>query len=416
MPREYSPWTRNSSSSAYIWARAEFLISPESSSDARARSSVIETAALQSVYATQFLSVSSDSGRDTWYPAGTARLAPSLPSGRIAHPSGSGSAKGSAGTRNAPTASATTAPPAPSQAIRPGHRRRADGGATCADGTGGGATREGGAGGPVGRGCCAGGRTASVSSSRTRRADGRRAGSLRSSPSMASASGPRAAEGGAGVASRTDWRAAGVLPRRNGETPSVAVYSSTPRDHRSLAGPGSCPDTRSGATYSGEPTKPPVSVSRVSPPIRAMPKSVRTTRPCRPGSTLSGFTSRCRTPAACAASSAPSTSRPIRAASRASRVPSSSTSPSVRPCSSSSTSQGRPSTTATSYTLTTAGWSRRAAARASRRMRSQALARSRSGRWSGIRGSLTATSRPTVSSRARHPVPMPPRPSLPVSR
>lgn len=233
---------------------------------------------------------------------------------------------------------------------------------------------------------------------------------------MASASGPRAAAGAAGVALITDWSVAGVLLRRNGDTPSVAAYRTTPRDHRSEAGPGRCPRTRSGAMNSGEPTKPPVSVRLVSPSIWAMPKSVRTTRSWRPSITLSGFTSRCRTPAACAASRAPSTSRPILAASRAPSVPSWSASPSVRPCTNSMTIHGCPSSTATSWTLTTAGWSSRAAARASRRIRSKTVVRSRSGRWSGTRGSLTATSRSTVSSLARHTVPIPPCPSLLRSR
>lgn len=69
-----------------------------------------------------------------------------------------------------------------------------------------------------------------------------------------------------------------MLLRRNGDTPSVAAYSTTPSDHRSEAGPGRWPSTRSGAMYSGEPTKPPVSVRLVSPSIWAMPKSVSTTR------------------------------------------------------------------------------------------------------------------------------------------
>ncbi len=40
---------------------------------------------------------------------------------------------------------------------------------------------------------------------------------------MTSASGPCAEAGGAGAALSTDWSVAGVLLRRNGETPSVAA-------------------------------------------------------------------------------------------------------------------------------------------------------------------------------------------------
>ena len=88
-------------------------------------------------------------------------------------------------------------------------------------------------------------------------------------------------------------------------------------------GPGRCrPDIRSGAVYSGEPTKDPVSVSVVAPATWAMPKSVRTTRPVPSSrSTFAGLMSRCRTPAACAVRSAPSRAMPIRAASAASTGP-----------------------------------------------------------------------------------------------
>ncbi len=111
--------------------------------------------------------------------------------------------------------------------------------------------------------------------------------------------------------------------RRNGDSPLRAVQSSAPSDHRSASGPVLVPDIRSGAVYSGEPTKEPVSVSVVAPATWAMPKSVRTTRPVPDSTrTLAGLMSRCSTPAWCAARSALSRSAPIRAASRASTGPS----------------------------------------------------------------------------------------------
>lgn len=225
---------------------------------------------------------------------------------------------------------------------------------------------------------------------------------------------PRA--GTCGSADSTAWRVAGVCERRYGDIPSTAAYSTTPSDHRSDSGPGRCPRTRSGEMYSGEPTNAPVSVSCCSPSTWAIPKSVRTTRSPVPSMTLSGLTSRCRMPIAWAAISASRTARPIRAASRGSRVPSWRRSPSDGPRTSSMTIHGLPSSTATSWTVTTEGWSIRAAARASRCMRWCTVLCSRSPRCSGTRGSLTATSRSTTSSWARHTVPIPPCPSRASSR
>src|SRR5690606_10004595 len=178
---------------------------------------------------------------------GTARLTARSFSSRVFQPSGSGPAKGSAITRYAATAPATTAAPSPIRVLRPSRTPfpPEPGTGTCTTWVGGGG---------------AGGFAAASSRARTRAAFGRRDGSLSSSAVMTSASGPWAVAGAAGVALRTDWSVAGVLLRRNGDTPSVAAYSTTPSDHRSEAGPGRWPSTRSGAMYSGEPTKPPVSV------------------------------------------------------------------------------------------------------------------------------------------------------------
>ncbi len=110
--------------------------------------------------------------------------------------------------------------------------------------------------------------------------------------------------------------------RRNGDSPLSTVHSSAPTDHRSDSGPVRSPDIRSGAVYSGEPTKEPVSVSVVAPATCAIPKSVSTTRPV-PDSirTLAGLMSRCSTPTSCAVRTALSRATPIRAASAASTGP-----------------------------------------------------------------------------------------------
>ena len=95
------------------------------------------------------------------------------------------------------------------------------------------------------------------------------------------------------------------------------------------AGVASPPRMRSGAVNPGEPITMPVWVSRGSPSNCAMPKSVSTARSSQPSpillvamSTLLGFTSRCSTPAVCAAASADSSCWPIRQARAAESRPS----------------------------------------------------------------------------------------------
>lgn len=161
----------------------------------------------------------------------------------------------------------------------------------------------------------------------------------------------------------------------------------------------------------------------------AMPKSVSTTRPSAPSRTLPGFTSRCSTPAACAALSAVTIRWPVRAASAGGRVPlSSSTSARVREGTYSMTMHGSAGPAApagssapgvsstTSCTTMTLGCVILAALRASRRVRSWRRSRSSSERcgWTCMR--FNATSRPRNSSSARHTAPMPPLPSSSRSR
>ncbi len=63
---------------------------------------------------------------------------------------------------------------------------------------------------------------------------------------MTGASGP-AWRGSSASSSTTACMVLSGEVRRNGERPSTAVYSVAPSAHRSEAGPGSWPRTRSGA-------------------------------------------------------------------------------------------------------------------------------------------------------------------------
>ena len=92
--------------------------------------------------------------------------------------------------------------------------------------------------------------------------------------------------------------------------------------------------------YSGEPITSPVAVSCVESCSAAMPKSVSTALPSMRSRTLPGLTSRCMIPAACAARSAASTSRPMRAVSAGDSAPSRSRDSSDVPRTSSMTIHG----------------------------------------------------------------------------
>ena len=106
---------------------------------------------------------------------------------------------------------------------------------------------------------------------------------------------------------------------------------------------------RSGEMKCGEPSTMPGVVRLLSAGIRATPKSVSTQRPSVQISTLAGLTSRCRTPAPCATSSAPSRAIPIFATARGASGPSPMImSARLRACSSSITIHGRPPSVTTS--------------------------------------------------------------------
>src|SRR6266508_2867499 len=149
---------------------------------------------------------------------------------------------------------------------------------------------------------------------------------------------------------------------------------------------------RSGEMYAGEPRIMPGRVTVVSEPATtANPKSLSTTRPSAVSNTLLGLTSRCSTPARCAACRAASTPSPIRATRSGGSGPSwEITSCSERDGTYSITIHCRLSDSTMSYIRITLRWLSRAA---------------------GITISLTATSRSSASSWASQTVPMPPRPS-----
>ncbi len=156
----------------------------------------------------------------------------------------------------------------------------------------------------------------------------------------------------------------------NGPWPSTAAYSVAPSDHRSEAGVAELPWIRSGAVKPGDPMTIPVWVSRESPSKVAIPKSVSTARPLSASITLLGLTSRCSTPAACAVASADSSWRPASAALGGGSGPDLAMIwSSDSAWTSSMTIHGRPSSSATSNTVTSPGWLSRAAVRASRWVR-----------------------------------------------
>ena len=137
-----------------------------------------------------------------------------------------------------------------------------------------------------------------------------------------------------------------------------------------------------------------------------MPKSTTFTVPLAVTRTFSGFRSRCTTPAACAAPSAPATSIATATACSGENRDAPSTSRSERPSTYSLAMKRQPSASSNAYTVATDGCVMVAAARASRRRRSRC-----SGSVDTSGGNpLSATSRPRRRSRARYTTPMPPRP------
>ena len=116
---------------------------------------------------------------------------------------------------------------------------------------------------------------------------------------------------GAGLAVKDGLHGRGGRGTLEGRAALQGRVQRRPEGPQVRQGPGP-PDRGAarGARKAGVPTIPPVLVIAVSCLIAAMPKSVSTTRPSSASSTFPGLTSRCSTPAACAARSAPSTCSP----------------------------------------------------------------------------------------------------------
>ena len=215
---------------------------------------------------------------------------------------------------------------------------------------------------------------------------------------------------GAGTSEFTCWKAIwiGVSPV-NGCAPVSISYSRTPAAYTSVRASLEPLTTSSGARYATVPNTVPVVVDVTSVTARARPKSATLMRPSAAMSTFSGLTSRCTSPARCAAASASST-----------RSATSSASPTVRdPRSARWRRRLTPSTysivrydvspsTPWSYTPTRPGWVSRAAARASRRNRATKSAPAAPSARCGCM-TLSATSRSSRRSTARYTVAMPPR-------
>ncbi len=136
----------------------------------------------------------------------------------------------------------------------------------------------------------------------------------------------------------------------------------------------------------------PAEVSRIAASVAtlAVPKSTTLSAPAAPRCRFAGLTSRCTTPARCAASS-PSAACPARwhvSDTLSGPRPASSAARSL-PVSNSITRYGRPSCSPVSSTVTTLGWTTRAAVLASRANRSRVAASATAGARI-----LTATAQP----------------------
>jgi hypothetical protein len=193
-----------------------------------------------------------------------------------------------------------------------------------------------------------------------------------------------------------------------GVRPSTAAYRVAPSAHTSSAGVGSSPRASWGEKYAGVPLIRPEWVSVGSPVVLEMPKSEILAPSLSVTRMLPGFTSRWTVPRLCAAASPSATWAPILAARSGVSRPSWAVSwARVRPGTYSITSQMRSPSSIASKIDTTFGWLSGADERASR------IARARSGADSpgGCPTCLTATSRPSSSSRHSQTCPMPPRPT-----
>ncbi len=197
------------------------------------------------------------------------------------------------------------------------------------------------------------------------------------------------------------------MPAENGGAPVSISNKTQPREYRSDCGPAAWPDACSGDRYAAVPSTPRVPVVPSPPSARAMPKSRTLTSPPPVSTMFAGLMSRCTSPAACATSSASQTAAAMRTASPSGSGPAwSRTCRRVGPTTSSITMNAEVPSTPESNTVTSRGWLSRAACRASRSNRARNPG---SAAYCGL-STLTATSRPSTSSLARHTIAMPPVP------
>ncbi len=198
-----------------------------------------------------------------------------------------------------------------------------------------------------------------------------------------------------------------LSPTSYGGLPASAWNNVVPNDQTSLDCVADRPDATSGARYAGDPVTRPVRVSVRSATARAIPKSDSFTSPSSPTRMLDGLTSRWTTVAAWAAASASATLARIgAAASGVSGPPSAIICARFVPATYSMISQWPSGVSTKSKTATTFGWLTRAARRASRSARTM----SASTDPGGIPTRLSATARPSTSSRPSQTAPEPPRP------
>ncbi len=214
-------------------------------------------------------------------------------------------------------------------------------------------------------------------------------------------------DGRSGASSMIARSTATVDGPTKGGRPQRMTHRTPPRPHASAGGPAGRPRVCSGDMNSGVPRIVPVAVRRLrSCTSRASPKSMSFPPPCGSTRMFPGLRSRWTIPRACAWASPRATSRRARTASRGSRSPAGgSLRASERPSMSSKAMKARPPTTPASRGRTIAGWSSAAPASASR-------ARRTTSSGSATPGSMIfRATRPRASSQARSTTPMPPRPS-----
>ncbi len=254
-------------------------------------------------------------------------------------------------------------------------------------------------------------------SATSRALSGRSPGSRAMQPSTSAAissgrSGRRVRGSGGGLVRR-------AVAMRNDESAcqgssSVSISNSvTPRAYRS-ARPSTfrSPSTCSGAMYAGVPTAPPTVLPSEGSSmwVRAIPKSVTTTRPLLSSITLSGFRSRCTTPASCAAERAAHVAWAMESARATDSAPArASNIESGSPSTYSIVRNFSPSCSPMSKVRATLGCVTRLASFTSRLKRSSTPGTAMSSPFNILSATISSSSR----SRTRYTLPIPPSPTSP---